>query len=166
MSDAVRWPSGYEDLIYKLRVHAAKITGGTLIALDPSSGSKGSMPGYAIFEAGLLVFSGEIKLPYQRPVYERLQLLHKAVLALTPEPPDVFVIEEIKGQNFGSRYLNWSVGTAISAARTPTIIECPINLWKALAKVTPDYVKGDAEDAVMIGRSVILRTQGLTEKKG
>lgn len=160
--DAVTWPQGYADLQHDLRLHAKKIQQGLLIAIDPSSGSKDSQPGFAIFRDGELLTSGEMAIPYRKPIAERLQLLHAKVLALTPDVPDVFVIEEIKGHNFSHRFLHWSIGATIVAARTPLLIECPINLWKSLAKATPGYLKGNAMDAEMIGQSIVLYSKELT----
>ena len=71
----VTWPKGYPDLYYAIRLHQAKILGGTLVAIDPSSGGS-SQPGYAVFRAGELVTSGELDIPSRKSIYERLQILH------------------------------------------------------------------------------------------
>ncbi len=160
------WPNGYADLIHKLKIHGDKILTGQMIAVDPSSGSRDSQPAVAIFEAGVLVFSAELDIPYKKPVYERLQLLYKKVLELTPNAPDVFAIEEIRGQGgFSSHILHWAIGATIAAARTPCVLEVPLNFWKALAKATPSYTKGDVADAEMIGKSIVLRAKELKDAK-
>jgi len=163
--ETVIWPAGYDQLKHQLRLLAPRIASGLVIAIDPSSGSRDSVPGFAVFRAGELLTSGEIDIPYRKPIAERLQLLHAAVLKLTPEPPDVFIVEEIKGQNFSHRFLHWALGSTIAAARTTTLVECPINLWKSLAKIYPGYLKGNAMDAEMIGMSVILYAKHLTQQE-
>lgn len=154
MADVV-WPKGYAAFYSKVAEHKDKILGGTLLAIDPSSGSGKSMPGFAVFEAGILVNCGTIAFPKKKaPVYDRLQHLTEQVAKILPTPPDVLVIEEIH-KNIAHLYLLWSVGVSIAAAKSPVTFELPINCWKALAKVSDDYHKTDAEDAVIIGRTLI-----------
>ncbi len=160
--DHVRWPQGFVPVYIKIRNLAPQILNGTLIAIDPSSAGT-SLPGFAIFEAGELVTSGEIAMSRKRmPVYERLPVIYERIAKLTPEPPDVFCLEMIRSQ--GGRELHWGVGTSIAAARTPNVVELPNQCWKALAKVSPGYFKGDAQDAEMIGKSVILLARKFTDE--
>jgi hypothetical protein len=163
--DQVKWPSGFAPFYMKVRQHANQILTGTVIALDPSSGGT-SNPGFSIWVAGELLTSGEITFGKKRlPVYDRLQILHDKVSKLTPNPPDVFALEMIRGQGgFSSHYLHWGIGATIAAARTSAVIETPMHAWKAVAKVTPGYIKGDAADAECIGHAIILLARKFTEE--
>jgi hypothetical protein len=161
----VRWPQGFAPFYMKVRQHANQILAGTVIALDPSSGGT-SNPGFSIWVAGELLTSGEITFGKKRlPVYERLQILYDRVSKLTPNPPDVFALEMIRGQGgFSSHFLHWAIGASVAAARTPNVIEVPMHVWKAVAKATPGYIKGDAADAECIGHALILLAQKFTEE--
>jgi hypothetical protein len=155
----VKWPKGHGKYLLQVKAAADKILSGFLLALDPSSGGKGSAPGYAIFHAGELQSSGEIYLPY-KVAYERLNSLFDELKKLVPDPPDVCCIEEIRGVGkFAPIQLVWSVGVSMVAVRSPILIETPILQWRALAAVTPEYKKDNAADAIMIGKAVILRAR-------
>jgi len=163
VTDEVKWPAGYAEFYHSIRLHRERILTGTVIAIDPSSGGT-SQPGFAIYKAGEIVTSGDLDLPSKRPIYERLQLLHERVMKLTPEPPDVFVIEQIRGQRFSHHFLLFSIGATIAAARTPRVIEIPLNVWRALAKATPGYIKADCMDAELQGKSIIMLAQKFAPK--
>ena len=154
----INWPRGYAEFYHDVQVHKTKILTGLVIALDPSSGGS-SQPGFAIYRAGELITSGELAIP-KKSIYERLQLLHEQVSKLTPDVPDVFAIEEIRGQRFSHDYLKYAVGVSMAAARTTTILEVPINCWRALAKADPHYIKGNAVDSELIGETVIRLARG------
>lgn len=148
----IKWPKvpGFYQSLQPLR---DKILNGTVISIDPSSGGS-SQPGFAVAQGSELLTSGELDLPRKKNVYERLQLLHTYVMKLTPEPPDVVVVEQIiKGA--AHIHLLWSVGTIVSAARTPDVIQVPIVAWKAVANATEGYIKGNAMDAELILKTVI-----------
>lgn len=158
MSQEVRWPNGYAPFYRKVALHADRILSGTLLAIDPASGGT-SVPGFAIFYAGELQTSGTVEFPKRKAdIYQRLQYLHEKVSKLLPVPPDVFGVEEIH-KAIASNQLLWATGVSIAAAAAPATIEVPLNVWKSLAKATPGYIKGDAMDAEMIGRSLVLLAQ-------
>jgi hypothetical protein len=161
--DQVTWPRGFLPFYKKVRELTEPILTGTLLAVDPASGGT-SLPGFSVWKAGELLTSGTIPLGKKRlPVYERLQLLYPGICELTDGPPDVFGIEMIRGQGFSSHFLHWAIGCSVAAARTPNVIETPMHVWKAVAKVTPGYIKGDAMDAEMIGQSLVLLAQRVRE---
>ncbi len=122
-----------------------EIIDGTLLAIDPASISMG----YAIYKAGELEISGEIKgkgMPH-----ERLHQIADQLIAL--EAPDVLAIELIRKNTT----LIWSVGTTIASVRSPHLIEVPLSIWHSLRE--DDYVKTDQLDAELIGRSVVERAK-------
>lgn len=149
----VAWPSKFDEFYYQVRLHAEKIRSGTLLAIDPASGSD-SLPGFALFHAGELQTSGTIALNKKASIQQRLAVVYEKVAAISPAAPDVLVIELLRG-----KMVHWnlqrSAGVAIAASRAPVLIECPILVWKALAKTDHKYVKGDQADAEKLGQSVI-----------
>jgi len=163
IAPVVKWPRNYQDFYRSVRKHHKLILSGVVVAIDPSSGGS-SAPGFAIFKEGKLSACGELDIPSSRPIQERLRILYDQAGALTPTPPDVLVIEEIKGA-MAHEFLKWSVGVTLAAVRAPLYLGVPINCWKAVAQVTPGYVKGNDTDATIIGDTVIIlaeneRTRG------
>jgi Holliday junction resolvasome RuvABC endonuclease subunit len=159
----VKWAAGYQNLQHKIHLNADAILTGTLIAIDPASFSS-SVPGYAIFRSGELEFAGTIPKPKHKDINRRVQYLYDEIAALVPVPPDVLAIEEIH-KSIAHASLLWAVGVSVAAARAPVMLEIPLNVWKSLAKATPEYAKDDVNDAVMIGKTVILLAREYKEKQ-
>lgn len=160
----VRWPSGFLPTYKQIQASADVILTGTIICIDPSSGGS-SLPGFAIAKAGEIITSGTVDLgPTKALIYERLQILHDRVSKLTPEPPDLFCLEMIRGQNFSHHYLLFSCGVTIAAARTARVLELPMHFWRPVAKITPGYIKGDAMDAECMAMALILVAQKFKEE--
>ncbi len=160
----VKWPQGFLPFYKQVQKLTEPILNGTLLAIDPSSGGT-SLPGFAVFKAGELLTSGTLELGRKKlSIYDRLQLLYPAIVQLTDGPPSVLAIEMIRGQNFSSHYLHWAIGTTIAASQAPTI-EVVQHAWKALAKVSPGYFKGDQQDAEKIGECLILLAQKFREER-
>jgi len=154
----VKWPARTFAFYAQVRAASDAILNKTILAIDPSSGGS-SQPGYAIFKAGKLVDSGELKLPGNRHIQVRLAVMHDLLRGLLPNPPDILVLEDVSLGKMSHVYLKWAVGATIAAVASPEMIITPINVWKALAKVMPAYTKTNATDAVLIGQSVILLAQ-------
>lgn len=137
---------------------------GTLLAIDPSSGSEGSMPGYALFKAGKLVENGILRLPLGAELHVRLQALRKLMLEF--ETPDVVVVENLPPfMTFNSKSvlsLHKSVGVAIACTDCSALVEVTPGSWH---RNTPaGYIKSDAHDAFLMGMTVIheaCKQQGL-----
>lgn len=153
----VTWPGGLEDFYYRIKINAGQIVLGTIIALDPASGSA-SMPGFAVFRAGELVKSGTLPIPKRLPIEKRLPILYEKVRELTEDVPSILAIEKLRGRAVNTS-LAWAVGTSIAAARAPTLIEVPIIAWQRLAKTDSAYVKGDEADAIKLGQTLVLLAQ-------
>jgi hypothetical protein len=143
----------------------------SMLCLDPSSGSSGSVPGYALFKAGVLVDAGTVALPRgTRSIQNRLYLLRKALEAEF-EQPDILNIEKIgihagaaKFVHKGTMSLIKSVGTCISVWDCPTIETAPMT-WHSLLPKT-GYVKTDSHDAVCLGLAaltLLARHQGMPD---
>lgn len=136
--------------------YETQLRAGTALAIDPSSGSAGSLPGFALFKAGQLVDAGTIQIPRTGHIGNRLFKLREA-LVTEFEKPDILIVELIapvmpsKNGNFlhkSAAALIKSVGAILSAWDVP-ILEVSPTTWHSMTP--PDYVKGDCLDAQMIG---------------
>lgn len=156
-------PLSKSTLAYKdIRLCVPELLQGRVLSVDPSSGSESSMPGYALFEAGVCKEHGIIELERkgEQPKY-RLCELGKS-LRTEFETPDVLVIEKISAKSWdrrrgaaGHASLLKSVGTILGAHDWPYIVEIPPSQWKKIS-VDADYEKGDAEDALYMGKAAIM----------
>lgn len=154
MGNQITWPQKYHALYANILRLSDVILTKTILSIDPSSGGT-SKPGYAIFKAGKLMAAGEIdNIPSKAPIGTRLHRVYDEIYKLTPDAPDLLAIEMIRGK-IAHEYLMFSVGASIAAGRALETIEVPTNVWKALAKVTPDYTKDNSWDAQMIGKCLI-----------
>lgn len=149
MSKAAKAAAEFRDLI----LH------GTLLAIDPSSGSYDrstktqSNVGYAIFKAGALDDSGIVALDGKgkKPVFDRLRDLHDSMRTQF-DVPDIMVIEEIAGPN-AHNSLRWSIPAIALAVRAPVVVEMNVRTWQSM---TPKgYQKTDENDAIAIGQALI-----------
>lgn len=136
---------------------------GSMLVIDPSSGSSSSMPGYAIFASGELLDSGILTVNANKELPRRLVDIAKC-LREQFSPVNVLVIEDIPvrahGRNAtGHASLLKSVGAILSAAQYDQFIEVSPSVWKAYIEKTiaikEKYVKGDEWDAKVIGYCVI-----------
>lgn len=140
--------------------HADKALNGYLLAIDPSSGSEKSQPGYAIYRGGQLVDYGLINIKWGDAVANRLYRLAKS-LREEFQQPDLLVVEHLapfmgEGKSFFSTRnvisLHQSVGVIMSIWDIPVLAVSPRS-WQSLA---PDnYQKSDQNDAIMLGWTVL-----------
>lgn len=130
---------------------------GIVLALDPSSGSYRSQPGYALYVKGKLQDSGIVEIHSGDHISNRLHRLSKA-LSEEFEKPDILVTENIppfmaaKGDSpFATRNvisLHQSVGVIMSVWDVPVITVSP-RTWRSY--IPEGYIKDDEHDAIMIG---------------
>ena len=142
--------------------YADLIKNGRMLAIDPSSGSAGSLPGYALFEAGRLVDAGTLGLPRgTRALSNRLYLLRAALASEFPQP-DILAVELIapvmptgKGHFLykSASSLLKSVGAILSVWDVPVIEPSPAT-WHSMTP--PNYVKSDTADACMLGWATLI----------
>lgn len=154
---SVRWPGKYLPFRKKVRANVRSILSGRLLAIDPSSGGS-SMPGYALYEGGVLKERGTIRIAGGKTPQSRLSELYECLQAEFPNV-DVLAIEELRGRTV-SPTLHGAVWVAAAAVCPTVMIEVPIPFWKVLAKITPGYLKdkdnsADDMDAMLIGEVVI-----------
>jgi hypothetical protein len=135
---------------------------GKLLCIDPSTGSKSSVPGYAWYEKGKLVESGEILVDIGGDRNTRLSEISRCIRE-DFDKPDVLVVEYIppityKGggnqmNNISIMALQKAVGAIIGARPVSHFVEIPASSWR---KYKPkDYIKSDVADAECIGLCAI-----------
>jgi hypothetical protein len=104
--------------------------------------------------------SGVIHVPKLAP-NRRLQYILVEVNSRFPNV-DFLAIEELRG-SMAPYSLLWGVGTILAAIKCKVMVEVPVNMWRAIAKADPDYVKGDRQDAECILRAITMISRYETE---
>lgn len=149
-----------------------EVLDGTFLAIDPSTGSKSSVPGYALFEKGQLVESGEIITDIHANRSKRLYEISRTIREEFPKP-DVLAVEYIPPVSYkGSANrmnstslmaLQKAIGAILVAHPVDHLVEVPAITW---GKYKPeDYVKTDEYDALSIGYCVIAHAKFIKEIK-
>ena len=135
----------------KVMRHSDVIKQGVMLCVDPSSGSAKSNAGYALFDRGRLIESGEV-FPdevKQLDIYDRLRYL--ADWLASYDCADVLVVEKIRSK--AHTYLRWACGVTIATNRAPIVLELSPITWH---RYTPDdYQKTDEDDAKWFGYTVL-----------
>lgn len=134
---------------------------GKMLCIDPSTGSQSSRPGFAWFENGELVESGEILVDIKENRSKRLYEIARTVREEFPVP-DILAVEYIPPVTYrgGNRMngvslmaLQKAIGAIIGAHPFEHLLEIPSAAWKAYK--TDDYEKTDEWDAITIGLCVV-----------
>jgi hypothetical protein len=137
---------------------------GHLLSIDPSSGSRDSQPGYAVFKAGELQDSGHIAV---NPAWEPARRLRYLGQALQSEfaCPDVLVCENIGLIHVGGGFMNKSVislqrsiGVVMGSFDAPIVEIAPIT-WRK--NIPANYKKTDEADAIMLALTAIWGAMAL-----
>lgn len=147
---------GYASFRKKCERAKTLVTEGKVLAVDPALGTGESMPGYAVYIKGVLDESGSLFYDAETAT-EGLRALRKFVTEIGPV--DVLVVEELRGVMVHP-HLHWVVGVLVEAVEAQLVLECPIPLWKRLAKEDPHYVKSDEADAKKLGETVVKLAEG------
>jgi hypothetical protein len=151
-------PPSIFDVMCKRYAHL--LQKGLVLVVDPSSGSRESMPGFVLVEDAAVVNSGTIQLDLKKPPHRRLHDLQTEMFAIVPAV-DLIVTESIppfmsgKGGGFRTQsvvQLHWSVG-AILSAYDADLIQVPIQSWRSwvtknVGEIGETYKKGDEVDAL------------------
>ena len=142
------------------------INTGKLLVVDPSSSSRGSQPGYALFEAGVLKDMGVLEIP---PSMALNRKLHRLVTSLRADFPqvDILVLELISpffgrkgkdgafqmgGFNKPNVSLQRACGATMGGVEAEVCLEVAPVTWH---KYMPEgYTKNDAGDALLMGLTV------------
>ena len=148
------------------------IKNGTMLAIDPSSGSRGSHIGYALFDKGLLVESGEIDLSdeWGLPVHQRLGYIHDCLRESFPFV-DLLVTEKIRvvsrrGSYKATEPLVYAIGVIMSGIKHGAFVEIHPRTHMATSnRLFDDYRKTDEYDAISIGLCMIAFANGYDPKR-
>lgn len=133
-----------------LRPYRTSILTDSILAIDPASISLG----WAWFQHGILIISGEYTVPRTMSPHKRLPMLMDQLTDWTKT--DVMVIEKMFRYNAS---LVWSVGATIVTIRPDIMIEMPVRVWQAFRD--DDYEKSDQADAELIGKALIYLAKDL-----
>jgi len=153
-------PGKKTNIYADIRKSTKLLLDGIVLACDPSMGSLSSQPGYAVYEAGVLVASGTLDIDPSGEKWERLKEVYRQLRNLSMGwGVDACVYEQVPVSAHNGRSqvshasLLMAVGVTMAAVDARVFIGIPPITWKKY--VSPDYVKSDAEDARQMGRIVI-----------
>lgn len=140
---------------------AKLIQTGRILCIDPSTGSQSSMPGFAVYQAGILVEYGTIEVDHRLNRSLRLYEISRTIREDFSPPADILIVEYIppmsyKGGGMNSiaiMALQKALGAIIGALPFGNLIEVPAAAWKTAKD--DNYIKTDAIDAVYIGKYVL-----------
>jgi hypothetical protein len=146
-------------LLISLDKYKDKLIGGNVLAIDPSSGSAKSQPGYAVWQAGELMDSGIIRIQPGGELSNRLFHLADS-LRREFQTPDLLITEGISIIMSGTGFsgpsmisLQRAIGVVQSCFDCPCLEVAP-RTWR---KYIPEgYIKTDENDAIMIGATPFL----------
>lgn len=153
--------SGFEKHVAK---YAERVLTTTLLAIDPSSSSRGSQPGYAFFRGGVMQEAGVFEIP---PGMALNRKLHRLVTDLRSSftEVDVLVLEYIspffanRGFNKSNMSLQRACGAVQGAVESEICIEVPPMTWH---QYKPEgYEKSDMGDAILQGETVLITAEKL-----
>jgi hypothetical protein len=145
--------------------YQSELREGSVLCIDPSSGSLLSQPGFALYQRGNLVEAGTIKVSPGQGIHRRLFDLRRSLVEEFATP-DLLVVEDIppfmgKGFNKSILNLHYSVGVILSVFYAPVLKVTPVSWHK---RAPEGYVKSDRNDAIMLGYtplSLVLEGEAL-----
>lgn len=143
---------------------------GVVVCLDPSSGSRSSMPGYAVYVGGDLLVSGILELDVSQPLHIRLRKLNYLVRKLySTYDPDVLVFEDVPAVRYGGNAtfhasLLKSVGTILGISGPRFTVGLAPSSWTVMAR--SGYVKSDENDSIEIGYVAIEESKRIEAIEG
>ncbi len=153
----------------------SEILDGSLLAIDPSSGSvnrftgEQSSLGWAIFKEGNLQGSGTIEVIKSESKEDRLRDLVGILHTRFDTTFDALVLENIPAVS--CRKNGFSVDTTliqacgvVVAGTTGALVEMNIHTWQAVARRLGGWTKGDESDAIYLGLSAIAFAVGYDQK--
>jgi hypothetical protein len=138
---------------------AAPLLRGTVLVIDPSSGSAESLPGFCLIQQGVVVQTGVLSISRTKRAPERLRELALALAESFP-PLDVLCIEHIppfmSGAGGGFRTqavvnLHRAVGVVMACTQWKTFVQISPQSWHAWERRTlgeGNYDKNDENDAL------------------
>jgi hypothetical protein len=133
---------------------------GTILVIDPSCGSRSSLPGYSVYRKQELIDSGTLPITLGAPLFKRLHQMRGFIQLVENKygPIDLAILEEIPVAR--GRFTEKSLASLMQAVgATVASISCqyiafihPLS-WRAW--MPPGYIKGDQADAELMGKVVL-----------
>lgn len=159
----------------EVRAASFELLNGIALVVDPSIGSESSMPGWAVYERGVLRDSGVIEIDSKESTPHRLQRLNFGIRRLVQIwNPDVMVYEAITDVPFkgysgrGHAPLLKALGAILSISGPTKHVGILAASWRRLARDTYEKgtVRGEADqnDAIEIGWVAISQAALISEK--
>jgi hypothetical protein len=138
---------------------------GTVLVIDPSSGSELSVPGFALFQNQTLIESGTLEISRTKRSYERLREL-ALTLGASFGPVDTLVVEYIppfmsaSGGGFRTQAvvnLHRAVGVIMACVTWKSLLQITPGTWHAWVRrnVAGEYAKSDEKDAIAMGMTIL-----------
>lgn len=167
----------------RLGANKTKILTGSLLCIDPSSGSESSQPGWALFQNGVLVEAGVAEINHRLELRSRLRLVWE-YFSVWADKVDIVLIEEIPvrpirtkmdANSSGKTWMNakshGSLVEAIGATKAAfpvsiPVVKLPASLWHRVSRdqgwamQASTVKKSDYMDAVRIGMTAIFLLGG------
>lgn len=152
----------------EVRAALKELQEGIILAIDPSIGSQGSQPGWAVYQAGELQGSGTIEIDPTASTPARLQRLNHGVRQLMKQwNPDVMVYENITDVPYkgfsarGHAPLMKALGAILSISGPDKYVGMLAASWRRCAR--PEYQKGDEADAIEIGWVAVTEARRIAD---
>lgn len=171
-SPAVDLPPAYADLRERAKELREQILYGSMICIDPSSGSRQSLPGWATYTGGILSDYGIVEVPSHwlnkgSGIPHRLRYIAEAFrTGWSGKEFDLLAIEDVKLDNEKGTLQNaieslmLAKGAITAATSWKEYVGVHAHAWRTIRPT--DYVKGDASDAILIGELLIRLAQETT----
>lgn len=157
----IRWTMNKTSKTYKaIEPLAELILNGRLLCVDPSTGSTSSVPGFAVYEGGELIESGEITVDKSANRSLRLYEIARTIREEF-DTPDILIVEYIPHMVYGQGKMNGvtlmalqkAIGAIIGAIPCKNLLEIPASAWKH--HKPEGYIKSDEWDAIALGNCAI-----------
>lgn len=165
MPDMVVLPPAHEHLRGRAKELRGIILEGTMLCVDPSSGSRQSLPGWAVYRAGSLRDYGIVEVPSNwlnkgSGIPYRLKYIADAFRNAWPGVEyDLLAMEDVKLDNEKGTLQNaieslmLAKGAITAALSWKEYIGVHALAWHSIKP--PGYEKSDTSDAVLIGELLI-----------
>ena len=166
-----RTKSSMSKLDQQIVQHLEPLLQGIVLAIDPSSGSEKSQPGYALFDHGQLVDSGLVRIRSGDALSNRLHRLAASLREDFPQPHVVITenIPPFMGEGNAAKFatrnvisLHQSIGVVMSVWDAPVLLVSP-RTWRS--HIPDNYFKSDENDAIMIGWTVLKKSKEYADRE-
>ena len=144
-----------------IKANADLILDGWLVCVDQATGLGDSDPGYASFYKGELQESGTLQVS-AKGLPEALRQIQEQLTERGLNECDFLVVEAHRGR-LVHPHLHYSSGAILAGVECWAWTKIPVQHWKKTARANPDYKKGDENDAIEFGRTVVGDARGVRD---